>query len=196
MPKIVDPEERRTAIIHAAYRVIARAGFDGATLRSIAEEAGYTTGVIGHYFHNKEHVLEASLHRSVDDAFKRIAEATDSKHGLAAVRAAVAQILPDDPQLAIEWAVWLSFWGRSIGSDTLIKEHRARYKEWHGVLSKFFGQAVDLGELRSDLEPDDCADLLVSSLYGIGVQTVVNGMRPKKQRLMVDLLLTSFTAGQ
>ncbi|HKP42740.1 TetR/AcrR family transcriptional regulator [Mycobacterium sp.] len=191
MPKIVDPEERRTAIIHAAYRVIARAGFDGATLRSIAEEAGFTTGVIGHYFRNKDHVLEASLKRSVDDAFQRIEHATDSKHGLAAVRAAVAQVLPDDPQLAIEWAVWLSFWGRSIGNDTLVKEHRMRYEEWHSVLSKFFRQAVDLGEVRDDLKPAECADLVVGALYGIGVHTVINGMRPKKQRAMVELLLTS-----
>ena len=194
MPKIVDPEQRRTAIIHAAYRVIARAGFEGATLRSIAEEAGFTTGVIGHYFHNKDDVLKASLQRTVEDAFRRIARATESKQGLNAVRAAVIEILPDDPQLAIEWAVFVSFWGRSIGSDALIKQHRMRYDEWQGLLSTLFAQAIDLGEVRDDLNPADCADLVVSTLYGIGVHTIINGMRPKKQRVMVDLLLTSLQA--
>ena len=39
MPKIVDWDERRDEILSATWRVIARDGIDGATIRAIAKEA-------------------------------------------------------------------------------------------------------------------------------------------------------------
>lgn len=194
MPKIVDHERRRIEILHAAFRVIARVGFDGATLRAIAEEGGFSTGVLGYYFRNKEELLEAGMRRTTEDAYERINKQAGSVKGLRAVRAAVAEVLPDDPQLALEWAVWLSLWGRSIGADPLVKEHRLRYEEWHGLLSKLFAQAIELGEIRAGLTANTCADLVISTLYGIGVQTVINGMRPGRQRRLIDLTLRSLTA--
>ena len=50
MPKVVDHDERREDVAEAAWRVIGRDGLEGATLREISREAGFTTGVIQHYF--------------------------------------------------------------------------------------------------------------------------------------------------
>ena len=57
MPRVVNHEERREEIAEAAWRVIEREGLAGADLREIAREAGYTTGVITHYFRNKRELM-------------------------------------------------------------------------------------------------------------------------------------------
>jgi AcrR family transcriptional regulator len=80
---------KRTAIVDAARRVFAEHGLDGASVRLIAREAGYTPGAIYFYFPGKEHIYGdilseslAALGRAVKDG---AAAPTD---GAARVRAA------------------------------------------------------------------------------------------------------------
>ena len=58
-PKTV--EDRREQIIDAALRVFAEKGFDRATNRDIAREAGITPGLIYHYFESKEVLLRSAI---------------------------------------------------------------------------------------------------------------------------------------
>ena len=64
MPKIVDHDQRRRELAQAAWNVIADSGIDGATTREIAREAGYSTGVLAHYFERKDDILLEALHMS------------------------------------------------------------------------------------------------------------------------------------
>ncbi len=55
-PKTV--EDRREQIADAAIRVFAQKGFSETTIKDIAQEAGITSGLIYHYFENKDALLE------------------------------------------------------------------------------------------------------------------------------------------
>src|ERR1700679_2805282 len=57
MPKKVDHTERGEAFLRAAYRVIKREGFAGVTVRSVAKEAGFTTGALVHYVDSMDQLL-------------------------------------------------------------------------------------------------------------------------------------------
>src|SRR5215468_9789925 len=61
MPKIVDHDQRRDEIALVACRVVAEHGFDQATIVRIAREAGYTTGMVAHYFDTKQDIVIAAL---------------------------------------------------------------------------------------------------------------------------------------
>ena len=61
MPKIVDHAERRVQIAHVACEVVAAHGFDKATIARIAAAAGYTTGMIAHYYDSKQEIILAAL---------------------------------------------------------------------------------------------------------------------------------------
>ncbi|AOM82218.1 TetR/AcrR family transcriptional regulator [Salisediminibacterium beveridgei] len=58
----------KTKILDAARRVISQHGSKRATLRSIAEEAGMSTGAIYHYYRNKNEVLYDVLDESLSDS--------------------------------------------------------------------------------------------------------------------------------
>lgn len=68
-PKVV--EDRREQIVESALRVFARKGFDKATNKDIAQEAGITPGLIYHYFKSKEELLKAALEGNAPDQLLR-----------------------------------------------------------------------------------------------------------------------------
>lgn len=59
-------ELKRSMILDAALRVFAEVGLEGASVRAIAREAGYTPGAIYGHFPSKEHIYAAALTESLD----------------------------------------------------------------------------------------------------------------------------------
>ena len=70
--KASNPEpSTRDRLIDAAFAVVARDGFDGASVKNIAAEAGITPGLLHYHFPSREAVLEAALRRALDDYLDR-----------------------------------------------------------------------------------------------------------------------------
>jgi AcrR family transcriptional regulator len=67
-------EAKRALIREAALRVFARDGLRGASMRTIAKEAGYAPGAIYAYFPSKEHLYAAALRESLE----RLRSATET----------------------------------------------------------------------------------------------------------------------
>ena len=87
MPKIVDHEQRRDEIALVACRVVAEHGFDQTSMVRIAREAGYTTGMLAHYFDSKQDIIIAALRlilRRIEERLigspAQAAEASGSAH--------------------------------------------------------------------------------------------------------------------
>ena len=96
MPKIVDHELRRQELLAATWRVIARTGIIGVTTREIAREAGVSTGVLAHYFADKEELLAAALRLSHQQVYARVHERTQGLLGIDAIRVVMLEALPLD----------------------------------------------------------------------------------------------------
>lgn len=60
-------QRRREQIIEAAERSFRKRGFHATTLREIAAEFGMSVGHIYNYFSGKDAILEALIHRKIDD---------------------------------------------------------------------------------------------------------------------------------
>src|SRR5215472_16679920 len=74
---------RRTQILDAATRVFARKGFNRATIRDVAQDAGVADGTIYNYFANKTDLLFGLLER-LNDTERRpasLAQATAAPLG-------------------------------------------------------------------------------------------------------------------
>src|SRR5690606_18942965 len=59
-------DTRRAHVLDAARRVFADKGVEGASIREIAREAGYTAGALYSYFDSKEAIYAALLAESLD----------------------------------------------------------------------------------------------------------------------------------
>jgi TetR/AcrR family transcriptional repressor of bet genes len=122
MPKIVNHDERRDQIALVACRVVAEHGFDQATIVRIAREAGYTTGMVAHYFDTKQDIIIAALRLILRRIEERLTKpSTDVPADLLTV---LSEALPIDEQRYIECAFWTAFWGQ-VSADKRLKRINA-----------------------------------------------------------------------
>ena len=122
MPKIVDHERRRDEIALVACRVLAGYGFDQATIVRIAREAGYTTGMVAHYFDTKQDIIVAALRLILRRIEERLTAGADAERP--DLLALLTEALPVDEKRYIECAVWMAFWGQ-VSADRRLKRINA-----------------------------------------------------------------------
>jgi TetR/AcrR family transcriptional regulator, transcriptional repressor of bet genes len=122
MPKIVDHEQRRNEIALVACRVVAEYGFDQATIVRIARQAGYTTGMVAHYFDTKQDIIVAALRLIL----RRIEERLNPDSGGSEpdLLTLLTEALPVDETRYIECAFWIAFWGQ-VPADRRLKSINA-----------------------------------------------------------------------
>src|ERR1700761_3165546 len=96
MPKIVDHEEPREFVAQVACEVVARHGFEQATVARIARAAGYTTGMVAHYFDSKQEIILAALRLMLERIEERLTRERDA--GEANLSSVLCEALPIDAQ--------------------------------------------------------------------------------------------------
>ena len=122
MPKLVNHDERREQIAHAACQVVAKAGFENATVARIARAAGYTTGMVAHYFESKQQIILASLRLILHRIEQRLTQGERAGSDLLTV---LSESLPIDETRLAECAFWTAFWGQ-VSADSRDAPRRQR----------------------------------------------------------------------
>lgn len=140
---------KRAAILAAAKDIFARAGLEGATIRAIAQEAGYTPGAVYFYFDTKEAIYAdilsdslLSLHQAVSAAS---ATAPDDPSRLRAVVRAFFDYYRDRPQ-ELELGFYLFQGLRPRGLSRTLD--RALNSRLIAVLMRIRSAIIRYGKLR------------------------------------------------
>ncbi|MEU5863108.1 TetR/AcrR family transcriptional regulator [Nonomuraea sp. NPDC047529] len=191
MPKIVDHDERRAEVLSAARRVIVRDGIDAATTRAIAKEAGYSNGVLAHYFADKDEILLSALRQSHQRIRARLTRKVEGVTGLAALRELLLDNLPLDADRTQESRLEVSFWSRSLASERLAEVQTAEADELRAAVRELLGQARAAGELRADGSLDDLAEHLLALVDGLSLHLLLYPGRLTRvdlERLMLRAL--------
>jgi len=196
MPKVVDWDARRDEVLAATWRVIARHGLAGTTVRKIAREAGYSAGVLAHYFSDKQDILGSALVLSHRRVGERMARSAAGLAGLAALRVVMLEALPLDPQRLLEAEIEVSFWGRSLGSPELAALQNAEFEKLWSRLRTVLLDAERLGELAAETDIEEATHRLVALIDGLSVEAVLYPARvpPDRQVALLDQLLHDFAA--
>ena len=121
MPKIVDHDQRRDEIALVACRVVATHGFEQATVVRIARAAGYTTGMLAHYFDSKQEIILAALRLIMRRIEQRLTRPSEEGIDLLTV---LSESLPVDANRQIECAFYMAFWGQ-VSADRRLKRINA-----------------------------------------------------------------------
>jgi AcrR family transcriptional regulator len=195
MPKIVDWDERRDEILSATWRVIAREGLAGATVRAIAREARCSPGILVHYFDDKADILGSALvlaHRRVE---ARMDAKAAGRRGLDRIRLVMLEALPLDAERDLEAQIEISFWGRALGSPELREKQHAEIERFAGKLHSYLADAQKLGEISDRVDLDLATQQLLVLIDGISAERVLYPDRvpPALQERMLNALLDGLT---
>ncbi|MFI1091927.1 TetR/AcrR family transcriptional regulator [Streptomyces sp. NPDC020917] len=110
MPKVVDHEGRRGELALALWRVALRDGFDAVTVRSVAQESGWSAGALRHYFPDKTQMVLFAIDFVVEAVRERIgrANAAAGELSLELVQDHLEQLLPLDDERRLESEAWFA----------------------------------------------------------------------------------------
>jgi AcrR family transcriptional regulator len=195
MPRIVDHDERRSGIIRATWRVIAREGIANTTTREIAKEAGCSYGVLAHYFTDKADILASALVASHHQVRGRTDVLNHGTTGLAALRTLMLESLPLDEQRVLEAKVEVSFWGQAVGNPGLVKIQNVEVDGlWERVRQRLT-EAEKAGELRPGIDVDLAVHSCVALIDSLSLRAVLYPARttPDDQIAMLDALFMLIT---
>jgi AcrR family transcriptional regulator len=135
VPKLGMGPIRREQICHAAAAVIAREGFAGTTMRMVAAEAGVSTGMLNHYFANRQALLTQALVFVSENAQTRRRAAIEGvPAGLGRVTALLDSALADDEATAEMWRVWIAAYGEAVRLPELRAAMDRRLESWYEIL--------------------------------------------------------------
>ena len=182
MPKIVDHELRRQELLAATWRVIARTGIIGVTTREIAREAGVSTGVLAHYFADKEELLAAALRLSHQRVYDRIRERTQGLLGMDAIRVIMLEALPLDEQRMLEAQIEMSFLALALGNSGLRELQHEEFDRFWDTLHYRVCEAQKLGQIWAGADPSDITHELVILVEGVSQEAVLYPSRATAQR--------------
>ncbi len=153
MPKKVDHDERREELVLAAWRVIAANGIDEVTIRDIARESGYSSGVLAHYFKNKDDLLAHALQLSHTRIRKRYDAEREQADAADALKAILLDNLPLDEQREMETRIEMSFWARALRNGELHDIQQDESETLRKLLRELVKQAQKDGDDRRRPQP-------------------------------------------
>jgi AcrR family transcriptional regulator len=192
VPKRVDHDQRRKEIVEAAWRLIARGGFEAATMREIAAEAGYANGALKYYFTSKDDLLAAAFQHTFYRINERAAHTIGDRTGIEAIRALCLEMLPLDAERQVESRVAVAFWDRAASSKPLMKIHADAFAIWRKWIEDELETARREGLITSGLPDRTIIDALFFVTTGMRVLPMLEPgvTRPEVQLELLDSVLS------
>ncbi|WP_257305156.1 TetR/AcrR family transcriptional regulator [Geothrix campi] len=208
--------DTRTSLLQAALVCFADYGFDGTSMRMIAEKAGRPLSLLSHYFKNKEglylevfkHILETSAPQAPNPA---LASGLDQRDPQAAIRLLREQIHFMYQQAAPDAAAAKPFMDQR--ARLWVREFRAPRPSLRPIIQQYLGPATDLirnciQALRPELNAAQVAFLgatIMGQVAGHGTMSGLHkvlwgelppfGSHFQEAELLVDFCLHGLRAG-
>jgi TetR/AcrR family transcriptional repressor of bet genes len=150
MPKVGMREVRRAQLIGATLLTIDEAGLAGTTLASVAQRAHISTGIVSHYFGDKDGLLEATMRHILRDLWaattrRRIAAKPQPR---ARLRAIVAANFDASQVSGPVMKTWLAFWTQSMHEPQLRRLQRVNTRRLFSNLSAEFAKVLPRAHAR------------------------------------------------
>lgn len=179
-----DHNARRIEIAEAACKAIVRLGIANAGLADIAREMGYTTGVLRHYFEDKEQLLLFAKNMLFDRAHERARKAGESLRGVERLRVMLLDSLDVDAETIDRWRLLAIFNGRAIGDPRLMQIQHARNERFWKLLE---GELVALqrsGDLSDEMDAALEARGIIAFTDGLSDQVIMKPKAWRKEQLV------------
>jgi AcrR family transcriptional regulator len=157
--------DTRAALLDAARTVFAERGYDGATVRTIAERAGVDPAMVNHWFGGKEPLFVAALDLPADPG------------------AIIGEALPGDPEHLAERIIGrvLRVWDETGAAQlATLLQSIASHEVAASLLREFIGRVL-VGKVLSTVAPDRPelrASLAGSQMFGLAFVRYVLKVEP------------------
>ena len=169
--------------------MIIREGLEATTLRDISREGGFTTGVLTHYFPDKQALIAGTFAATsrdwIDHARAALAEDATVPQLLSAF---VAVAVPRDPERQAEWRLWAEMWTYAGRDRDFVAELEAADALWEREIHAMLRRVRDEGFLPAGLDLDMEAAVLARLVDGLGLRAWLSGSWEQARSLLIGHL--------
>lgn len=159
-------EDRRTALVSAAYRQIAERGFEGLRTRDVAAEVGVNIATLHYYFPTKEKLIEAVVAHAMGRFRTTLESRSGSKDLLGSYLRGVRKLLAAEPELGAVMGELALRSPRDPGLGRILWEMN---ETWHDTVRGLLRKAARQGQIRRELDSDRVAALIVAVLASLSL---------------------------
>lgn len=164
-------DERRTAIIHAVWQVIAQSGMGAVSVRNVAAAAGASAGRIQYWFPSKDELLRASLETMLSEAARIHSDATEGVGDREALWQLIAHPIPRAETARAGVSVFHQYVAAGFNHPDLARM-LARAKE-----SEESEAARLLGRVAPELgDPRAAGRSLMATADGLSMRVLIGGL--------------------
>ncbi|MFG2045581.1 TetR/AcrR family transcriptional regulator [Dactylosporangium sp. NPDC048998] len=182
-------EERRAAILDAAWRLIAERGIHAVRVADIAKVCQTSAANVYNYFPDKNDVLTAALRHCVARSFDRQdAELRRIDNGYERMLKLIDMVVPRIGERRDEWSIWLQYWTEVSLHPEYRPVHNEFYERWRDTVVRIMRRGQRQGVFRDDVDATRVSMQLTAMIDGLGVQ-VLTGVRGMTATTMRDLLV-------
>ena len=179
-----EAEPRREALVQAAYRRLAQAGFEGLRTRDVAAEAGVNIATLHYYFPTKEALIKGVVGHAMDRFRTTFAPGSKPGEQLAAQLQGVRRLAATEPELFVVMGELALRSGRDPAIEAIFK---ATIDTWHTTLRGLVRHAQKEGFADSRLDPDAVAALVIATLNGLFMVPVANTAAARMDKALGQL---------
>jgi len=196
MPKIVDHDARRRELVAATWRIIGRGGFAAASLQSVEMEAGFSHGIVRHYFASKEELLAQAFSEAYEHTLTRAVNAIGDGSGLEALRKLCLELFPLDDERLLEAQVVVAFWDHAAFNPQLAAIHTEAVGTWKRLFLRYLDEALEEGSIRPGTPIETVANQLLFVVNGVQVMPLLTPCHaePARQLAVLDFIIDSIRA--
>ncbi|MCF6110413.1 TetR/AcrR family transcriptional regulator [Mesorhizobium muleiense] len=174
MPRIVNHDERRRQICDVLLDIVAESGMSGVTIRAVAERSGWSTGVIGHYFHGRQDLLLGGLRRAAEILAEHNTRVLTTLDGLQALEQILEGSVPLDGRRLALSRIFFFFFVEAITDQELRQEVESYLVGWRKSVSSALRRAQESGDLPETLNRKEIATDLVGLADGLSLHALLD----------------------
>lgn len=165
-PSTQTREDRRTALVTAAYRQIAQHGFEGLRTRDVAAEVGVNIATLHYYFPTKEKLIQGVVAHAMGRFRTTLEGGVGSGDMLRKYLRGVRRLLAEEPELG---AVMGELALRSSRDPALAPVLQEMNETWHKTVRGLLHRAAKEGQISRELDADPVAALIVAVLASMSL---------------------------
>ena len=192
MPKVGMAPVRRRQVIEAVVDVLEDQGWEGLTIREVASKAGVSSGIVAHYFGDKQTMVVAAIKDAYSEFLKDlIASVAREPRPAAKLRTLIERITPPSPSTVPEWTFWIAVWGKIPFDDSVRTSLRSLYNDYARFVAGIMQAAQADTELNLSRDPDLTARQFIAFADGLVLHCSLNPetLPPDRMRdLLCDFL--------
>lgn len=183
MVKRTSTEARREEIADAVLQVIRRDGIGAASVRTIADEAGLSTGSLRHFFGTQSELLLFAMELVTRRVHERIAAIEFTGDLRADARLLAEQFVPLDADRRGEMDVWQAFVVAARTDPALAAVRDRTDREMYEGFLRLVGALHDAGLLAPDASAEVEAARLHALVDGLAAHGVNHPRRMGAERI-------------